>query len=236
MKSAKTPGRNGIAGTLGRLQPRWQRDLRLTDVRQVGAELVLSGEGHPCLPATGDIAATLRRMQCIWRISRAHLVNLGDGPDRGVGRCRWTSLVQSCACCASRLPWAGAGGNHLGRRIAVPQNQRSSRRLRAAPERSQSSRSRSGRREGCCGLCERTEELLVHEAPEQRERRALVIAHALLPPAGSGSVAHRALLEPEPVVDRRVPPDPVTKLLRCDTHNHFEYQTSCHKRVFGPGD
>ena len=82
----------------------------------------------------------------------------------------------------------------------------------------------------------RTEELLVHEAPEQRERRALVIAHALLGPAGSGGVAHRALLEPEPIVDRGVPPDPITELLRCDTHNHFEYQTSCHKRVFGPGD
>ena len=79
----------------------------------------------------------------------------------------------------------------------------------------------------------RTEELLVHEASEQRERRALVVAHALLP--ASGGVAHRALLETEPVVDRRVPPDPVTELLRCDTHNR-EYQTRCHKRVFGPGD
>ena len=84
MKSAKTPAaaRNDIAGTLARLQPM----PRLTDVRQVRAELVLSGEAHPCLPTPRRQG--LSRMQPR-RMHPAHLVNLGDGPDRGVGRCGW---------------------------------------------------------------------------------------------------------------------------------------------------
>ena len=66
------------------------------------------------------------------------------GPIGELGAADGTSLVQSlsCACYVSKLPWAGAGGNqnHLGRRIAALQNQKSSRRLRVftAPECSQS--------------------------------------------------------------------------------------------------
>ena len=176
MKSAKTPAaaRNDIAGTLGRLQPM----PRLTDVRQVRAELVLSGEGHPCLPTPRRQG--LSRMQPR-RMHPAHLVNLGDGPDRGVGRCGWNVVSAEpepelrMLRVQAALGWRGResespGSPHCS--ASKPKIFAPSARIHSAGVQSEpagAGQRDPGRREGC-GRRERTEELLVHEAPEQRER------------------------------------------------------------------